>query len=202
MQALFVHGLGRSPLSALPLIWRLKKHGVAASSIFYFATFQNFDSITRRLCDKIISLASKGDYILIGHSLGGVLIRNAVASLPPGTRLPSRIFLLASPVRPSRIAKYLSRNWLFWLATRDCGQLLSSEERMQEIAPCNVPTTSIIGTRGLYGKLSPFGDEANDGIVSETEVAAPWISEEIRVPVIHTYMPSNKRVSQLIIERI
>ena len=202
MQALFVHGMGRSPLSALPLLWRLKRHGVSPSSFFYSVTFQDFKSIEARLRRKIILVASKRDYVLIGHSLGGVLMRSAVASLPEGTRLPTRIFLLGSPVRPSRIAKYLSRNWLYWLATRDCGHLLSSEERMQTIAPCGVLTTSIVGTRGLYGRLSPFGDEANDGIVSASELAAPWISEEVRVPVLHTTMPFNKRISQLVIERL
>lgn len=202
MQALFVHGMGRSPLSALPLLWRLKKHGIIPRSFFYSVTFQGFDSIVNRLCMKIKQVAEKGDYVLVGHSLGGVLIRSAVALLPPGTRLPDRIFLLGSPVRPSRVARYLSRNWLYWLATRDCGQLLSSEERMLKVSPSTVPTTSIVGTRGLYGRLSPFGDEANDGIVSASEVAADWITEEIRVPVIHTTMPYSRRISELLIERL
>ncbi len=202
MQALFVHGMGRSPLSGMPLLWRLKRHGVTVSSFFYTVTFQDFKSIEARLCKKIVRVANAGEYILVGHSLGGVLIRSALAALPPGTRLPSRIFVLGSPVRPSRIAKYLSRNLLFRIATRDCGQLLSSEERMQRIAPSQVPTTSFVGTHGLYGKMSPFGDEINDGVVSASEVAANWITEEVQVPVVHSWMPSSKQISQLIIERL
>jgi len=202
MQALYVHGLGRSPLSGAGLMWRLRNQGVRTSSIFYSATFQSAQSIEARLRRKITDVASQSDYILIGHSLGGVLIRAALASLPNETRRPSRVFLLGSPVRPSRIAKYLSRNWLFRLATRDCGDLLSSESRMGQIAPCSVPTTSVVGTRGLYGRFSPFGSEENDGVVSASEVAAPWIAEEIKVRVIHTYLPSNRKIAQLIIERL
>ena len=202
MQAVFVHGMGRTPLSGLRLMWRLKRHGISVSSFFYSVTFQNFKSIETRLRKKIIRVASRGDYVLVGHSLGGILIRSAIASLPPGTRLPTRIFVLGSPVRPSRIAKYLSRYWLFRIATYDCGHLLSSEERMQGIATSPVPTTSFVGTHGLYGKLSPFGDEVNDGVVTASEVSANWITEEVRVPVVHSWMPSSKQISQLIIERL
>jgi pimeloyl-ACP methyl ester carboxylesterase len=202
MQALFVHGMGRSPVSAIPMLWRLKRGGITPYWFFYMVTFQKFSSISGRLQRKIIRIASKGEYVLIGHSLGGVLIREAMASLPPGTRLPERVFLLGSPVCPSRIAQLVRRNWLYWLATRDCGQLLASEERMRQVPPCTVPTTSIIGTYSLAGLSRLFGNEENDSIVSWSEVAADWISEEVRVPVSHTFLTSNKLVSKAVVERI
>ena len=202
MQALFVHGMGRSPLSALPMLWRMKRSGIQPLSFFYSVTFETFSSISHRLQQKIIGVASKGDYVLVGHSLGGVLIRDAVASLPPETRLPERVFLLGSPVRPSRIARIFHRNWLYKAATRDCGQLLASEERMQNVAPCPVPTTSIVGTKCLIGMSRLFGEEENDSVVTHSEIAADWISEEVRVPVTHTFLSSNRRVSKAVIERI
>ncbi|WP_040591690.1 esterase/lipase family protein [Schlesneria paludicola] len=202
MQVVFVHGMGRTPLSAWPLLWRLRQRHVSVTTFFYSVTFQSFASIEARLRGHLIQVASQGEYALIGHSLGGVLIRSAIASLPPETRLPARVFLLGSPVQPSRIAKYLSRNVLFRLATHDCGQLLASDDRMGQVAPSCVPTTSIIGTRGLHGSISPFGDEPNDGVVSESEVAADWITEELRVPVVHSFLPSNRLVTELILERI
>jgi hypothetical protein len=202
MQALFVHGMGRTPLSGFRLLRRLRKLGVETVTFFYSVTFQNYSSIENRLRQKVIEMAGRGDYVMVGHSLGGVLIRSVLGSLPAGTRLPKRVFLMGSPVRPSRIAKYLQRNWLFRLATGDCGQLLGSDDRMQEIAPCSVPTTSFVGTSGLHGRISPFGDEVNDGIVSASEISAPWITEQLEVPVVHSWMPSSKHVSELIVERI
>ena len=89
MQALFVHGMGRSPVSALPLLWRLERRGVLPFTFFYTVTFENFSSITRRLQNKIIDIGSNGDYVLIGHSLGGVLIRDAMSSLPARTCIPA-----------------------------------------------------------------------------------------------------------------
>lgn len=202
MQALFVHGMGRTPLSALPLLWRLKRQGISPYWFYYTVTFEDFSSITDRLRRRIIGLAEKGDYVLIGHSLGGVLIRNALASLPEGTRLPGRVFLLGSPIRPSRVACLFRNNVLYRLVTRDCGQLLASEERMEHVPPCPVPTTCIVGTYSALGLSHLFGKEENDSIVSRSEITADWIAEEIKLPVSHSFMSSSPLVSKVVAERI
>lgn len=202
MQALFVHGMGRSPLSGWRLLARLKAQGIAPHAFGYAATFQNFDAIHHRLGARIHALSAKGDYVLIGHSLGGLLLRAAVASLPPETRPPRHVFLLGSPIKPARLAQKLQRNWIFRLLTGDCGQLLASPARMAQIGPGRFPATSILGVTGWKGRLNPFQGEENDGIVSVSEASADWIAEEIRIPAIHTYLPSNNRVSAIILERI
>ncbi|NDP47280.1 MAG: alpha/beta hydrolase [Sulfuriferula multivorans] len=202
MQAIFVHGMGRSPISGWQLMARLRTQGIRTHALGYAATFQSFVSIRNRLIAKIHALSANGDYVLIGHSLGGVLLRSAVASLPPGTPLPRQIFLLGSPIQPSHFARKLHRNWLFRALAGDCGQLLASSARMAAIGPARVPTTSIVGVLGWTGWLNPFQGDLNDGIVSASEASAEWIAEEIRIPVIHTYLPSKSGVAQIILERI
>lgn len=202
MRALFVHGMGRTPLSGWRLLARLRAKGISTQSFGYAATFQGFAAIRNRLVRRVTALAVKGEYVLIGHSLGGVLLRAAVASLPAGTRLPQRIFLLGSPVQPARIAQKLQRNWLYRMLTGDCGQLLGSQARMVQIGTGLIPTTSILGVAGWRGRFSPFRSEMNDGIVSVSEGSAEWIAEAIHLPVIHTYMPSSKHVARIILERI
>lgn len=202
MQALFVHGMGRSPLSGWRLLARLRAEGISTHAFGYAATFQNFASIHQRLVARINAVAAQGDYVLIGHSLGGVLLRAAVASLSSGARRPHQIFLLGSPVRPARMAQKLRRNVFYRLLAGDCGQLLASHTRMAQITPCRIPVTSILGVAGWKGRLSPFHGEMNDGIVAVSEASAEWIAEEIRLPLIHTYMPSNRQVARLILERI
>jgi pimeloyl-ACP methyl ester carboxylesterase len=201
MQALFVHGMGRSSLSGWRLLAGLRAQGVATHTFGYVATLQNFASIRERLVARVNALSADGEYVLIGHSLGGVLLRAAVVSLPAGTRQPSRIFLLGSPIQPSRLARKLRRNWIYRGLAGDCGQLLASSSRMAAIGQSHIPVTCIVGVSGWRGRLSPFKDELNDGIVSVSEVSAAWVDEEVRVPVLHTYMPSNSRVVQAILER-
>lgn len=202
MQALFVHGMGRSSLSGWRLLVRLKARDITPHAFGYVATFQSFASIRKRLVAKIHTLSADDDYVLVGHSLGGVLLRAAVASLPAGTRPPRHIFLLGSPIRPARLAQKLQRNWIYRVLAGDCGQLLASSTRMAQIEAGSAPTTSILGVTGWKGWLNPFQGELNDGIVSVSEAGATWITEEIRIPTIHTYLPSNSRVCKIILARI
>ena len=192
--------MGRSPLSGWRLLRRLRRAGLKTATFSYSVAFEKYDTILARLRTRIALLAGTGDYIVIGHSLGGVLLRAALNSLPPGTALPRRVYLLGSPVLPSRIATRLKNNWLFRAVAGDCGQLLGSAERMQGIGSLAVPTMGIVGVRGISGRYSPFGDEANDGLVSVSEAVAPWFATCVHVPVIHPLLPSSTLVANLIVQ--
>jgi hypothetical protein len=194
--------MGRSPLSGWPIQRRLRRAGLATSSFGYAVSRAGFDAIRRRLVQRILGLAAAGDYVLIGHSLGGVLIRASVNALPAGTRAPRHVFLLGSPQRPARLAHRLGAHPLYRLFTRDCGQLLGSHERMAAVGALAVPTTSIVGTSGPRGVLSAFGGEANDGVVSLAEVSADWITDQVQLPVLHTLLPMDRSVARVILERL
>lgn len=124
MKVLFVHGMGRTSISGWPLLLRLQLTGFQTTTFGYSATLESFDSITARLRKRISLLTEGDDYVVIGHSLGGVLLRAALNSLPSGTKLPKKVYLLGSPMRPSRIASKLRSNIIYRTITGDCGQLL------------------------------------------------------------------------------
>src|SRR5512138_3517547 len=109
MIVLFVHGMGRSPLSGWPLLHRLRRAGMKTGSFMYVPAFERFDSIVTRLTNRIERLAATGSYVVIGHSLGGVLLRAALNALPHDTARPRHVYLLGSPVLPSRLAVRLER---------------------------------------------------------------------------------------------
>ena len=201
MRALFVHGMGRSPISGWPLLWKLRRGGISTQTFWYSTTFADFSTITRRLISVITTLAEAGDYMLIGHSLGGVLLRAAVNALPCGVRRPRHLFLLASPIQPARLAQRLAGNTLYRLITGDCGQLLASAPRMASVGAVTIPTTAIAGTRGWRGRSGIFNGESNDGIVSLTEVSAAWLDAPEQVQTIHTLLPSSRHVGEIILRR-
>ena len=200
MIVLFVHGMGRTPLSGWRLLHRLRRAGLKTTTFGYSVAFQNFDAIVARLRTRIALLAATDDYIVIGHSLGGVLLRAALNSLPPDTMLPRHVYLLGSPIQASRIATRLQNNKLFRIFTGDCGQLLGSKDRMNAIGPPAVPVTGIVGTSGISNRFGIFGDEVNDGLVSVSEVSAPWLTHCVQVPVFHTLLPSSARVANIILQ--
>ena len=97
--------MGRSPLSGWPLLLRLRRAGLRGAAFGYSAAFEDFTRISLRLAARLIELGQDGDYVLVGHSLGGVLLRDAVNALPSDARLPRHVFLLGSPQRSSRLAR-------------------------------------------------------------------------------------------------
>ena len=200
--ALFIHGMGRSPVSGWPLLSYLRRNGLATTSFGYAVSREDFDAITTRLVAKIRLLAARDDYVLIGHSLGGVLLRAAVNRLPRDVRPARRLFLLGSPLQPARLGQRFYDHPIYRLITRDCGQLLGSTTRMAAIGPVNVPTTSIVGTRGPAIQRGPFGGEPNDGVLTVSEVSAPWITDQVRLATIHTLLPSSREVASIILERL
>jgi hypothetical protein len=202
MHIIFVHGMGRTPLSGAPMLLTLKGHGHKVSVLGYSTVLDGFDAIRDRLCKKIAEVASHGDYALIGHSLGGVLLRSAIACLPPMVARPRHLFLLGSPIKSARLARGFMPRLLYQAMTGDCGQLLASDQRMDAIGACTTATTLIIGTRGLYGEHSPFKNELNDGVVAQSEVCAEWASDQVFVPVIHTFLPASARVAEVILQRL
>lgn len=185
------------------MLRQLKRAGLKTSTFGYAVSWEDFPAIRKRLVSKILTLAGQEDYVLIGHSLGGVLLRAAVNSVPPGTRRPCHIFFLGSPLKPARLARKLHSNLIYRVLTRDCGHLLGSATRMSEVGPVSVPTTSIAGVRdGLPSKRGLFRGELNDGVVAVSEVSAEWIADQVRIPIIHTFLPSCKRVAEIILERV
>lgn len=202
MQVLFVHGMGRSPLSGWPLLWHLKRAGLTTRTFGYAVSVEDFAAIRRRLVVRIIALAAREDYVLVGHSLGGVLVRAAVNALPAHARKPRHVFLLGSPQQPARLAQGLRANPLYRALTRDCGQLLGSKERMAAVGAVSVPTTSIAGVGGSSRRFTAFPGELNDGVVSLAEVSAAWITDKIQLQTIHTLLPMSQGVAQLILERL
>lgn len=202
MRALFVHGLGRSPLSGLPLLRRLRQAGLRTESFAYLAALEDFEAIVARLKHHLARLAAGDTYIVIGHSLGGVLLRAALNALPRGTALPSHVYLLGSPVLPSRLATRLKDRWLFRTLAGDCGQLLGSPARMGAIGAVAAPTTGIAGVRGLPVSRRFFGSDLNDGVVALSEVSAAWLPGPVRMPVVHTWLPLSARVAELIVQDV
>ncbi|HEY9102508.1 hypothetical protein [Chitinimonas sp.] len=202
MQLLFVHGLGASRLDGIPLLLHMRRRGIKAQTFSYLASMQKLAVITQRLQERIRALAEQGDYALVGHSLGGVLLRLALQDLPADVRPPRHLFLVGSPVRATQLSQSFKHWRLFHLLSGECGQLVASPARMDTIAMPTVPTTCIVGSMGFTGRLSPFGEQPNDSIVLESELGLERFDDVARVAVRHPYMPASRLVHQVLFDRL
>ncbi|WP_432720479.1 hypothetical protein R0381_003170 [Jeongeupia wiesaeckerbachi] len=181
------------------MLHRLRRAGLRTETFGYAAALEDFDAIVIRLQRRLSALAMQGEYMVVGHSLGGVLLRAALTTFPKDAGLPRHAFLLGSPLKEARLATRFQRNLLFRVLAGDCGQLLGSPGRMGAIAALSIPTTAVVGVKGFQRKFGPFGMEMNDGVVSVSEVVAPWLANQIQVQVVHTLLPSSQLVANIIL---
>jgi pimeloyl-ACP methyl ester carboxylesterase len=202
MHVLFVHGMGRSGLSGWPLLRRLKEAGFDTSTFGYMTSRETFAEIVQRLTATLSARLEGDELVVIGHSLGGVLLRAALSQLPINAKQPRHLFLLGSPQRSAHLARTFGKSPVFRVLTRDCGRLLGSDERMTAVPAVSIATTSIVGVSGPTGRFSPFKHSANDGVVSVSEVSADWLQDQVFVPILHTVMPSSRHIATMILQKL
>ena len=195
--------MGRTPASLFRLARHLRRAGHRPRFVGYVPAFERFPTIRDRVRRRLEQVARSGQpYAAIGHSLGGLLVRAALAEWPAALPLPRHVFMLGTPNRPPRLAERLQRLWPYRLVNGECGRLLARAEFFAALPPMAVPCTIVAGTGGRRGSWSPFGQDSNDGIVAVAEAEMGGTASLARVPVRHTFMMNDRRVRALLLKAL
>lgn len=112
-----VHGLGRTPLSMLPLAWALEREGYRVVNWGYPSVGLTVPELGERLArelDEVERDHTPARVHLVGHSLGNIIIRWVLAHQPPAHA--GHVVMLAPPNRGSASADRYAP-WLGWLLT-------------------------------------------------------------------------------------
>jgi hypothetical protein len=199
LAVLLVHGLWRTPLSLLSLRGRLNAWGHRPELFAYAAVAQRYERIVERLVRRLERLAvGETRYAVVGHSLGGVLLRSAIPRIQG--RPPEHLIMLGTPNRPPRVARRLGAHWAYHRLMGESGTNLASEDFYAALPIPAVPYTIVAGTRGLRESWSLFHGEPNDGIVAVSETRIRQDDVIVQLPVTHTFM-MNSRDLQAVIGR-
>lgn len=190
--------MGRTPLSLHRLSRDLNRSGFDPCSAGYVAWLEPFQLIVRRIRDRLADLGAGGKpYAVVSHSLGGLLVRAALARVPVSA-LPAHLIMLGTPHRPPRLAQRYHRWWSYRLVNGETGQLLALPAFFDELPPLAIPYTIIAGTRGWPSHRGPFAGEPNDGIVAVSETLVSGTDQPVVLPVRHTFMMNDPRVREVI----
>src|SRR5438093_2753825 len=112
MRVVLVHGLERTRLSLALLARRLSMSGHTPESFPYSALAETHDRIVSRLVARLRRLAAQREEVgLVGHSFGGLLLREALAVVPE-LRV-KHLLMLATPNRQPRLAVRLYTRFRF-----------------------------------------------------------------------------------------
>lgn len=199
MRILLVHGLGRTPLSMALLARRLRAAGHAPATFGYAGWASSYDAIRQRLAARVTDADAAGTpWVALGHSLGGLLLRDAIAAAAPAQL--AHLIMLATPNQLPRLAPRATRVAPFRWFTGECGLRLATPGYFASLPTPTVPHTIIAGTRGLTGRWSPFGDESNDGVVAVSETVLDPDHPPLLVPAAHTFIMNDRTVQATILE--
>jgi triacylglycerol lipase len=180
-----VHGLGRTRLSMLPLEWSLERAGYDVLNWGYSSTCCDVHSLAERLSADVAAYPGQAPKRIhfVGHSLGGILIRAAIAESPPENL--GRVVMLAPPNGGSAAADRYVR-WVGWL-----------------LQPLSELTTQPAAT--VHALLPPERVEIGviagefDGKVTVAESHLLGETDHVVVPSAHTLIMTRVDVSQLVI---
>ena len=196
MDAIIIHGMGRTPAAMSILAARLRASNIRPHLFGYSVTFEKWDQCIQRYKNFIEKRIRTNDYIIVGHSLGTVLTR---AVLPKLTHQPSACFFLAPPTQVCKAARNFYRYLPLQLFMSEIGRVLTDEQFMKALPLPNIPTKIYAGIAGPRGRYSPFGDELNDGLLTVQETFLPNVPMQT-VQVLHTFIMNSKAVTQDIVK--
>ncbi|MGZ8151652.1 MAG: esterase/lipase family protein [Methylovulum sp.] len=191
MDIILIHGMGRTPVSMLLLSHRFKKLGYKTYLFGYFPAFESLEQATDRLLQLIDHKIGEKQFAVVGHSLGSVIIRNAINKRKQHQL--SACFFLAPPMVACKAAKFFSRFRLYRLITGEMGQLLAQERFMNQL-PSPENTRIYVGTGGPRAAWLPFGLSLNDGILSVEEASGKTGAVVLEVPSTHTFIMNSRVV--------
>ncbi|MBI4988231.1 MAG: alpha/beta fold hydrolase [Rhodocyclales bacterium] len=195
LRAILVHGMGRTPAAMLVLAARLRAAGLRSDLFAYSAALEGWEGCVGRLRGFIDRRAAGTDFVVVGHSLGAVLLR---AALPRLARPPVACFLLAPPTQASLAARRFAPRRLYRLLTGEMGQKLASQPFMDALPLPAVPTRIYAGTGGPRGRHAFFGSEPNDGVLAVAETRLADIPLQT-VPSLHTFIMNSRAVAEDIV---
>jgi pimeloyl-ACP methyl ester carboxylesterase len=199
MRVLLIHGLARTPLSLAGLARAIERAGHTPRTFGYFAVAESYDDIRTRLVAELSAMAAdRAPVGLVGHSLGGLLLRHALADVP--SLNVHRLIMLGTPNQSPRTARLAARWGLWRIWSRSCGELLASPDAYTRIPVPRVPYTVIAGTGGWLNPKGPFGDEPNDGFVAVSETRIKADDAPSQFPVLHTFMMNDPAVQTLVVD--
>jgi len=196
MEVILVHGMGRSRLSFALLAARLRAAGHQVRYLDYVAALHTLAHASARLTARVRARPVGTRYALIGHSLGSVIIRQALTELAADP--PAVTCFLAAPIRACRAAKFFSRFRLYRLATGEMGCLLADDHFMDRL-PMPPRTRIYAGVGGPRRSWLPFGTELNDGVLLLSEARTEDDAEVREVPNMHTLIMHSRAIADDIV---
>ncbi len=195
---ILLHGIIRSSKSIYTVSRELRKAGFAAFPMEYPSTQVSIPEAAELLDSVISHLDGIDEVYLVGHSMGGLVIRAWFAK-HQDARI-KRVVMMGTPNYGAEFADLLRKNFLFRLVFGQAGQQLCTDTTglipTLPTPPCEFAV--IAGGRGNDVGWNPFIPGDDDGTVTVRSVQLAGASDSIILPVLHHALLGNLDVCRCV----
>jgi len=178
------------------LAWRLRRAGFSVHAFSYPSVHLDLHANAARLADFTRGIDA-GTVHLVGHSLGGIVIRAFLNDSPDHVR--GRVVTLASPHGGSIVGRELaSSGWWKRILGRAVEQLNGGEPARWPMPACDAGTISGTHSVGVARLVYRGLPKPNDGLLTVGETQWAGSRDAIILPVSHTGMLLSARVAEAV----
>jgi pimeloyl-ACP methyl ester carboxylesterase len=189
--AILMHGLNRSHRSMRHLAARLDALGWEVANLDYPSPFRPLEAHAQQALGVARTLVEDGAerVAFVGHSLGGLVGRLALAKDWPG----DRAVFIGSPNRGAALADWLSHLPGYGIITGAVGRVVTP------VGAADLPVPGgeigiVAGGTGGFG-FNPWLGEDNDGMIRVSETRLGGAEADFNLlPVLHATMPRDRDV--------
>ena len=189
-----LHGLGRSSRSMQPLANALEDAGFSVLNLRYPSRSAPTADLAAGIAAQVAQLPRDGHLDFVTHSLGGILLRVAVAMGALPVERIRRVVMLGPPNRGSELVDALtSRPCLATVYRRVAGPAAIELGVGPTSLPDRLPPVSfelgvIAGTRSVNPLFSSLIPRPNDGKVAVSRTTVDGMRDMLVLPYAHPFL--------------
>ena len=185
-----LHGIARTRHSLWPVARAGAARGYAVASIGYPWRTGSIEELASIVATRVADAVPEGRMDVVAHSMGGIILRVAVAhGLIPAERI-HRVVMLAPPNRGSELAEVLRDQRLFQWVYGPAGQQLGTGAESAPLAlpPLPFECGVIAGSRSSVPLVERVFGGPTDGRVSVARAKADGMTDFMVVHRAHSFM--------------
>ena len=186
-----LHGLGRTRHSLWPIAREAMRRGYHVHNLGYPSRRESIEQLAERVGSRVRALAADtGTVDVVTHSMGGIVLRAAVASHALPAECVRRVVMLAPPNHGSQLADRLRDYLVYRLALGPAGQQIGTDD---ESVPLRLPPPPfevgiIAGRRSTNPLCSRVLGAEGDGKVTVASAQLEGMRELVVVDRSHTFI--------------
>lgn len=188
---MLLHGLGRTRFSLWPIARAATRRGYAVHNFGYPSRSAPIEQLAEDVGRRVRTVAeADGPVDIVTHSMGGIVLRAAVAADILPAELIRRVVMLAPPNHGSEVADRLRDFVVYRLAIGPAGQQIGTDEHSvpRRLPPPPFEVGIIAGRRtanAVFGRI--LGAEG-DGKVTVASAQLDGMRDLVVVDRSHTFI--------------